>query len=43
MRQVVAIIDGGLRQADDRYTLNNQTPRPAALASEMGQLQTSQL
>ena len=36
MRQVVATIDGRPRQAGDRYTLSNQTPRPAAVASEMG-------
>jgi len=36
MRQVVATIDGRLRQAGDRYTLSNQTPRPAAGASAMG-------
>jgi hypothetical protein len=28
--------DGRLRQAGDRYTLDNQTPRRAAVASEMG-------
>jgi hypothetical protein len=33
MRQVVATIDGRSRQAGDRYTLGNQTPRPAAVAS----------
>jgi hypothetical protein len=40
MRQVVATIDGRLRQAGHRYTLNNQAPRPAAVASEMGQFRT---
>jgi acetolactate synthase I/II/III large subunit len=33
VRQVVATIDGRPRQAGDRYTLGNQTPRPAAVAS----------
>jgi hypothetical protein len=28
------------RQAGDRYIISNQTPRPAAVASEMGQFQT---
>jgi hypothetical protein len=41
MRQVVATIDGRLRQAGDRYTLSNQTPRPAAVPSEMGQFRTT--
>jgi hypothetical protein len=36
VRQVVATIDGRLRQAGDRYTVDNQAPRPAAVASEMG-------
>jgi hypothetical protein len=35
VRQVVAT-----RQAGDWYTLSNQTPRPAAVASEMGQNRT---
>jgi hypothetical protein len=38
---VVATIDGRPRQAGDRYTLINQTPRPAAVASEMGHLRKS--
>jgi hypothetical protein len=42
MRQVVATIDGRPRQAGDRYTLSNQTARPAA-ASEMGQDRTGAL
>jgi hypothetical protein len=37
MRQVVATIDRRPRQAGDRYTLSNQTPRPVAVSSEMGQ------
>jgi hypothetical protein len=41
VRQVVATIDGRPRQAGDRYTISNQTPRPAAVASEMGQQETS--
>jgi hypothetical protein len=32
MCQVVATIDGRPLQAGDRYTLSNQTPRPAAVA-----------
>jgi hypothetical protein len=36
VRQIVATIDGRPRQAGDRYTLSSQTPRPAAVASEMG-------
>jgi hypothetical protein len=36
VRQVVATIDGRPRQAGERYTISNQTPRPAAVASEMG-------
>jgi hypothetical protein len=37
MRQVVATIDGQPHQAGDNYTFSNQTPRPAAVASEMHQ------
>jgi len=37
VRQVVGTIDGRPRQAGDRCTLSNQTPRPAAVASEMRQ------
>jgi hypothetical protein len=40
MRQIVSNIDGWRRQAGDRYSLSNQTPRPAAVVSEMGHLQT---
>jgi hypothetical protein len=40
MRHVDATIDGRLRHAGDRYTLINQTPRPAAVASEMGHNRT---
>jgi transposase len=40
VRHVVATIDGRPREAGDRYTLSNQTPRPAAAASEMGQDRT---
>jgi hypothetical protein len=36
MRHIDVPIDGRLHQAGDRYTLSEQTPRPAALASEMG-------
>ena len=40
MRQVVATIDGRPRQAGDRYTLSNQTPRPAGGGFGDGQKET---
>src|ERR1700680_3274570 len=36
MRQVVAAIDDRPRHSGGGYTLGKQTPRPAAVASEMG-------
>jgi hypothetical protein len=40
MRHIVAAIDGRARHPAGGCTLSKQTPRPAAVASEMGQFLT---